>query len=287
MPDQLDETVVIVFAAGPGGGNPAPIVLAADGLSDEQMQAVARRHGHESAFVVAAPPASEAAFGLRFWVPNHEMTMCGHATVAAVWLLAERGWLGADRVVVATASGPVPARIQRAAAGGHQVEIAQPPARVEPIDPQAGLDVLAVLGLHPDELGPWPLRNATTSRTKTLVPVADEAVLDRLAPDYSRIEATCDRLGSTGLYPYAPVDLSVGLVAARQFPRASGYPEDPATGVAAAALAFGLRHDGALPAHRTEVRVRQGRAMGRPSEITVRLDPAGGCWLSGAVSLVE
>jgi PhzF family phenazine biosynthesis protein len=73
--------LVSVFASGPNGGNPAPIVADAAGMSDEDMQAVARASGHESGFVLPAPPGSDCDFGSRFWVPNHEMEMCGHATV--------------------------------------------------------------------------------------------------------------------------------------------------------------------------------------------------------------
>ena len=79
---------------------------------------------------------------------------------------------------------------------------------------------------------------------------------------------------------------------ARQFPKSSGYPEDAATGIAAAALAFGLLENGSVEASDRLIRVRQGRAMGRPSEIAVRfrVDVAGrvqGCWLGGNVRLEE
>ena len=78
--------VVSVFASGPDGGNPAPIVVDAAGMTDADMQQVARSHGHESGFVFPAPAGSGCDFEFRFWVPNHEMSMCGHATVGALWL---------------------------------------------------------------------------------------------------------------------------------------------------------------------------------------------------------
>jgi predicted PhzF superfamily epimerase YddE/YHI9 len=59
--------------------------------------------------------------------------------------------------------------------------------------------------------------NSGTSRTKTLVPVRDEAVLDSLDPDGGLIRAACDAVGSTGLYPYAV--LGEREFTARQFPR--------------------------------------------------------------------
>jgi PhzF family phenazine biosynthesis protein len=274
--------VVSVFAAEPGGGNPAPIVLDADDLTDDEMQAVAREHGLESSFGLAAPAGSGCDLALRFWVPNHEMTMCGHATVGTVWLLDELGRLPGESLTIWTASGPVTALVHDAGTPARRVEISQPAGRVEDVAPFRADEVLAVLGISPDQCASAPIQNATTSRTKTLVPVLDEVTLDGLEPDFARIDALCEQLGSTGLYPYAVT--GERTVAARQFPRASGYPEDAATGIAAAALAYGLRHAGRLDESLAPLTVRQGYAMGRPSQISVRFDPAGHCWLGGSVS---
>ena len=75
------------------------------------------------------------------------------------------------------------------------------------------------------------------------------------------------RIGSTGLYPYAIFDRDAQIFDARQFPRSSGYPEDAATGIAAAALSFGLLANGIVEASARRITIRQGRAMQRPSEI--------------------
>jgi len=74
-------------------------------------------------------------------------------------------------------------------------------------------------------------------------------------------------------------------------PKASGFPEDVATGVAATALAFGLVAYGLISCDGKRLTVRQGRAMGRPSEIFVRFDLQGigsqpkGCFLGGRTVL--
>lgn len=48
--------------------------------------------------------------------------------------------------------------------------------------------------------------NATTSRTKTLVPLFSEEALDALRLDLPRVAQVCDLVGSTGLYPYTVSD---------------------------------------------------------------------------------
>jgi PhzF family phenazine biosynthesis protein len=212
------------------------------------------------------------------------MEMCVHATVGAVWLLAETGRLTGPTATIATRSGPVRAEITPDASGHARVRVSQPAARLEPL-PRPEEDraaLLDVLGISADALADRPIRNATTSRTKTLIPLADVATLDALKPRLEAVRALCDQLGSTGLYPYAVSNPAEQTFDARQFPRSSGYPEDPATGLAAAALAYALLTDGLIDNAAKPVKIRQGRAMGRPSSIEVTLGQKE-CWISGPV----
>jgi PhzF family phenazine biosynthesis protein len=266
--------LVNVFSNGPNGGNPAPIVVDASGLDSEAMRLIAARHGHESAFVL--PGRDGCDYQFRFFVPNHEMEMCGHATLGAVWLLDRLGQLPRSTVSIATLSGPVQAR-----ADGGQASVSQPKGWCKKIEDIAA--VLDVLGLRPSDLMDRPPVNAATSRVKTLVPLRSVEILNSLRPDFARMMTLCDAIGSTGLYPFVVLDPEAAIFSARQFPRSSGYPEDAATGIAATALAWGAWELGLTSKHR--VIVRQGEAMGRPSQITVERD-GDGCWLSGRAELI-
>ncbi|MES2186709.1 MAG: PhzF family phenazine biosynthesis isomerase [Pseudomonadota bacterium] len=281
---------VDVFIAGPGGGNPVPFIADASALSPQQMQAVAHATGHESAFVL--PPAGTGAdWRLRFFVPQHEMEMCGHATVGTLWALRQWGHWHTPAARIETLSGLVDAEWDAAA---QRVWISQPAVQAEPLAPEACRRVAAVLGL-PAGL-PVPMTNASTSRVKTLVQLADAATLHALRPDFAAMEALCSAIGSTGLYPYVLVEGAAPggpVVAARQFPKASGYPEDAATGIAAAALWGHLAGSRVVatgtPDAPVVCTVRQGDAMGRPSAIAVRArfgdgGAAAGCWVSGQVA---
>lgn len=280
---------VRVFSAGPEGGNPAPIVVDATGMSDVEMQEVARSYGHESGFILPPPPGSDCDFEFRFWVPNHEMSMCGHATVGAVWLLERHGRLKSDFLTIQTKSGRVKARIERSVGQDLRVEVSQPSGVVESIPggAEAEAAIIEVLGIRSGDLAALPIQNARTSRVKTLVPLKSVSILDGLKPDFSRVEQLCSRLKSTGLYPYAIFNQEKQIVDARQFPQASGYPEDAATGIAASALSFGLLSNGIVEASERMITIRQGRAMSHPSEIQVRFNTEAGrvkgCWLSGVV----
>lgn len=281
--------VVSVFAAGPNGGNPAPIAFDASGMSDADMQHVARTYGHESGFILPAPENTGCDFEFRFWVPNHEMSMCGHATIGCVWLLDSLGKLPRKDLRILTKSGKVDARVVGHSEDGAEVEISQPKGVIEalPNEEADRAEIISVLGITASDLADHPIQNARTSRVKTLIPLKSEATLSKLKPDFSRMEEVCTRIGSTGLYPYAVLDQEKQVFDARQFPQSSGYPEDAATGIAASALSFGLLENGLVEKSDRQITIHQGRAMNRPSAISVRFDMTGGeasgCWIGGAV----
>ncbi len=275
---------VHVFCVGARGGNPAPVVLDAGDMSVEEMRGIAETYGHEAGFVLPPTDTQKADLRYRFFVPLAEMDMCGHGTLGATWLLAQKGKLKPGEVRIETRSGIVRCRISDTGA----VAVAQPVATITPVAAAMRGEIAAVLGITERDLLDLPILNAATSRAKTLVPLASPLVLNGLTPDFSRMKALCEKLNSTGLYPFACDWEDERTYHARQFPAASGYPEDAATGVAATALLFGLRHWGLIGTRRT-IRVRQGDAMGLPSRMAVTLadgqDKSAGCWLSGEVRM--
>ena len=271
---------VFVDTSGPRGGNPAPVWSHADGMDGNRMQALAHAAGHESAFVQHCHDGVHQ-WHMRYFVPNHEMEMCGHATLGALWLLHRQGRWGGEPTAIRTLSGTVHALL-----GLRGIEISQPRGSVSIVSDDHRSAIASCLGISTDEIAGSVL-TASTSRPKTLVRLASVGVLNTLAIAADQVQGLCDRIGSTGLYPYALRDGSGTHCSARQFPRSSGYVEDAATGIAAAALAWGLRHQDLLGAEETTVVVRQGEAMGSPSLIRVRLpsktDTRQLCWLGGEV----
>jgi len=262
------------------GGNPVPLVLDATGMTADAMRELAARQGHESSFVL--PPEDPAAhdWRLRFFVPGHEMEMCGHATVGTLWALRQWGRWTTPQARVQTLSGSVDVSWDEARGWAW---VSQPAATVQALNDDQRDAIARVLNIDPALPG-LHVVNASTSRVKTLVRLPDAATLDAIVPDLGAVEALCDAIGSTGLYPYA---LEATGATARQFPKKSGYPEDAATGIAAAALWGYLHAHADLPvtsASDALFTVRQGVAMGAPSAIQVRArGDAPGCWLSGDV----
>lgn len=271
------------FPIAENGGNPAPTVLDANDMSAEDMRKVATHFGHECGFVLPPSQSDDTDFRFRFFVPHHEMEMCGHATIGALWVLREQNRIKGGRVAIETMAGQVNATVP---AEG-QISVSQPVAEITEVDPAYIGDVLAVLGLKPSDLARSNMFNACTSRIKTMVALKDISTLHSLTPDFKAMAALCDKIGSTGLYPFAPGGEPF-LFHTRQFPRSSGFPEDAATGIAAAALSFSLlRWNMASPAD--TLTIRQGEAMGRASEIGINFQAEEnelvGCRISGVCAI--
>ncbi|KWT96944.1 Phenazine biosynthesis PhzC/PhzF protein [Variovorax sp. WDL1] len=290
MPPSGEVAGLRVFIHSPHGGNPVPLVADARHMDDEQMRSVAQRYGHESAFLLPASDA-RADWRLRFFVPRHEMEMCGHATVGALWGLRQWGIWTQPTAVVETLSGLV--QVEWDGASG-RAWVSQPAPTVRHLQDHERTCVARALGWRESRMPPLVV-NSCTSRTKTLVNVGSVEELQMLRPDCQLVEAACKAIDSTGLYPYAVDDRAAdGVVFARQFPRSSGYPEDAATGIAAAALWGFLHQSGRIAVGRADAPaaaflVRQGDAMGKPSAIEIRPRRSEdgrvvGCWLSGRVA---
>jgi PhzF family phenazine biosynthesis protein len=263
----LDIVQTVVFAKAPGGGNPCPVVLHADALTSAQMQSVAAYFNQETAFVLRATGADVR---LRYFVPRHEMEMCVHGTVGAITTLVRRGVVRVTPVRVDTPVGVIDAEWDDGSAG-LVVWVSQLAPRFGPIVRDVS-PVVAALGIREIDIdgGAGPVRSVSTSRSKLLIPLRDASVLDNLNPDLEALWTLCDWIGTTGLYPFTlrPRDRDVDAEA-RQFPCRAGYAEDPATGVATAALAAYLAHHATAATANVSrpgrIRVGQGRAMGRPS----------------------
>lgn len=286
----------VVFSDGPGGGNPAPVFLYADSMTDRDMQEAAARLGEEAVFVLS-PRRDDCAVRMRYFVPDHELSICAHDTIGAVTVLVEegllageglpagegmlagKGLLAGEEAVIETEAGPV--RVSWSVDGkGILVRVAQ----FEPVFGTITPDNTALaeaLGIGINQLAvssDMPAECVSTSRPKLMVPVRDRETLDSLQPDFEKLWNLCDDCGCSGFYVYTRDPKKTDVCYARQFPCRSGYLEDPATGIAASALgAYWIRHQ-LMPVEegRNCLHVYQGQAMGRPSYLEAEMLVRGG-----------
>jgi PhzF family phenazine biosynthesis protein len=253
------------FTIGGRGGNPAGIVLDADGMSAQEMLAVAADVGYsETAFLV--PRAPLGTYEIRYFAPEREVAFCGHATIASAVALAERGAPG--DLTFHTPAGAVPVRTSRDH-DGPVAELVSIPPTVRDAAPELVDAALGALRWSADDLDPaYPTSVAGAGVSHLVLVVRTRQRLADLSYDFERLAAIMQKHDLTTLQLVWPEGPTV-FHARDPFPP-GGLVEDPATGAAAAAFGGYLRHHGLIDQAATFT-IRQGEDMGRPSELTVEL----------------
>ncbi len=205
---------VDAFATRPFTGNPAAVCVLEGGfLPDALMQSIAFENAlSETAFVVRR---ADGDFDLRWLTPEHEVDLCGHATLATAHVLARV--MGETRPLLRfhTQSGVLGVEV-----GATSMTLDFPSRPPTPCEPPPGL--FAALGVTSGE----------TLRSRDLVVVlASSEEVRALKPDMGRLEAMKDLFAVCVTARGTGADADVDFVS-RFFAPREGVPEDPVTGSA-------------------------------------------------------
>ena len=248
------------FTDDPEGGNPAGVVLDAADLSDERMLAIAAEVGYsETAFRVAADGNRHR---IRYFAPLAEVPFCGHATVATAVAL------GPGEHVFLTNAGEVPVTVDDAG----RATLTSVAAHVDDLAEADLAALLSALRLNDFDLDDsLPPRVAYAGAYHPVLAVGTRKRLAALDYDVPALKSLMESRGWTTIQlVFRAADDTFDV--RDPFP-VGGVYEDPATGAAAAAFGAYLR-DLWITADDARLLLRQGDDMGRPSRITVELDPA-------------
>ncbi len=247
------------------GGNPAGVVLNAEGLNDAERLAVAARVGYsETSFVEATDDAGH--YRVRYFSPQAEVAFCGHATIATAVAISER--TGPGILQFDTPAGQIAVQTT-GTSGRFSATLTSVPTRSRPAQPTEVDAALVALRWQRDDLDPrYPPHVAYAGVDHLVLAVRERSRLASLDYDFAALQALMAERGWTTLH-LVWAENSTTFHARDPFPP-GGVVEDPATGAAAAAFGGYLRTLGLvdLPARIT---ILQGADMGRPSRLLVGL----------------
>jgi len=273
--------LVDAFAAEPLAGNAAGVLLDAEGLTDDQLAAVAAELGaSETAFRTDGDGTTDAGETvddrLRYFSPTTEVDLCGHATVATYGALFAEGAIGGGERTLRTNVGDFTVAVD----DDGTVWMRQRAPTVEVVD--IDLDRLgAALGIDPAALrdvgADLPVAVASTGLPFLVVPVNFLERLGEADPDDGAVERLSEEFDVAGVYAFT-FDALDGdsTLHGRAFVPSLGISEDPVTGTASGAVGGYLRHvdafDGDEP---DELRFEQGHFLDRPGYVRVRVEADG------------
>lgn len=265
------------FCDRPFGGNPAVVVPQADGLTEAQMQAIAREvNCSETAFVLQ-PDRPEADFRLRWFTPTQEVNLCGHATVATLHALAQEGRFNLQKGVtqllyLETRSGVLSVTVDYRG-DRPWIWLTLPSCTFTEVPADLVESLMAALG-WPDGSSDTPVVLDSLNRD-VLVPCPRLAHLQTLQPAVPALTALGKAQDWRGVAVYTRETIEPNRdVHLRFFAPQSGIPEDPVTGSVSGPLALLLRQSHAPKdlANPHLWRFEQGDSLNRPGRLLVELN---------------
>ena len=271
-----------VFSAQPFGGNPVAVFPEAEGLTDDQLQQIAREMNLSETVFVFPPSDPAAVVRLRIFTPTQEIPFAGHPVVGTFYVLAQLGLVATPepvtRVVQECNIGLFPVELHVRDGQVFRVVMTQPePQFLGTVEGTEDLyKIASALGISKHVISDtkWPIEVVSTGLPVMIVPVRTLTAVRSIRPDASAITELCGRFGANGLMAFTTVTVEPSAtVHTRMFAPAIGILEDPATGSASGALGAYLVQNGVVDVGpMTELVVEQGYEMERPSNILVRVE---------------
>jgi trans-2,3-dihydro-3-hydroxyanthranilate isomerase len=263
-----------VFTTARFEGNPLAVITDGDGLSNDEMQAIAREMNLSETVFVQKPTEDNALARLRIFTTREELKLAGHPVIGTWFLLAELGVVpaqeGGVHVLQQTGAGILPVEIRFKDGRPQRVTMTQKEAAFRPakINKKA---LAAALGLSPKDLDPkLEPEHVSTGIFNLMVPLRNRAALAKIAINMMALRKL---LGKNATMAYCFTSGGNGKVFSRGILPWEPY-EDAATGSAAGSLgAYLVRHGKLSPGHMLSI--LQGEEMGRPSHIEVEVTQSG------------
>jgi trans-2,3-dihydro-3-hydroxyanthranilate isomerase len=255
-------------------GNPLAVFTDGDGLSDDQMLAIAREMNLSETVFVQKPTNEEALARLRIFTTKEELKLAGHPVIGTWFLLAELGVVpaqdGGVHILQETGAGVLPVEIRFKDGRPQRVTMTQKEASFKPVKIDKK-KLAAALGISPNDLDPkLQPEFVSTGIFNLMVPLRNRAALGKIAMNMAELRrlqgknatmAYCFALGGNGKA------FSRGMLPWELY-------EDAATGSAAGSLGAYLVRNGRLaPGH--TLSILQGVEMGRPSQLEVEVSQSG------------
>jgi trans-2,3-dihydro-3-hydroxyanthranilate isomerase len=255
-------------------GNPLAVITDGDGLSNDEMQAIAREMNLSETVFVQKPTDDRALARLRIFTTQRELKLAGHPVVGTWFLLAELGVVpaqeGGVHVMQQTGAGILPVEIRFKDGRPQRVTMTQLEAKFRPakINKKALASALglAIKDFHP-QLQP---EYVSTGIFNLMLPLKNRAAHAKISMNMTQLRKL---LGNNATMAYCFALAENGRTHCRGM-LPWGLYEDPATGSSAGSLGAYLVKHGQLTSGHT-LQLLQGAEMGRPSHIQVEVSQSG------------
>ncbi|NCB63800.1 MAG: PhzF family phenazine biosynthesis protein [Clostridia bacterium] len=260
--------VVDAFTTQRFSGNQAGVALLEEGEDYPQedfMRALAAELKHsETAFVKGL---GDERFQVRYFTPEGEVDLCGHATIAAFTTLREEKVIAPGTYTASTLAGELAIQVEPSAIW---MDMA-PPKVVRDFDASQRAELYAAYGLTGEDAAEgYVPRAVSTGLTDILLPVRSLEALDRARQNEAEVTRLSQKYEVVGVHMFCPTLTEEATCHVRNFAPLYAIPEESATGTSNGALTYYLYEYGNIKAGEENVFI-QGEKRGKPSVIRSRL----------------
>jgi PhzF family phenazine biosynthesis protein len=269
-----------VFAPRIGTGNPLAVILQADALSTEQMQAIADWMNLAETTFVLRPSVPEADYRVRIFTTKKEIAFAGHPSIGTAHALLSQGLIPKTPGVLMQEcqAGVLPIRHQPGQTG-NSLSVRVPSSRL--VHYAQDDDGLLTSILPRDRWSALKPALVEGGRRWWLAELPDEQSVRAFVPNSFAIKQLAEQTQSLGLCIFARRAAPESGLVVRAFPLGVGIFEDPASGAANAAIAAFLQETGNLAGLGRRYTVSQGREIGRDAVLTLEIDGSRDVWVGG------
>jgi len=254
-----------VFAETTNGGNPAGVVLDADFLSLDEMQKIAKKVGlSETAFV---QKSTNADYKVIFFTPDGEVDLCGHATVAVFYLLAEKEIIQVGKYKQETKAGILEVEYR----DDGMIYMNQcKPKFYKTLDKK---EIADTLNIDVDEImADLPVQIVSTGLKDILIPIKSLKTLCDIKPNFDKISHVSKKYGVIGYHIFTLETKHASTAHCRNFAPLYDIFEEAATGTSSGALSCYLYKYGVILEKNIKGLIfEQGYSMNKPSKILANL----------------
>ena len=261
------------------GGNQAGVALLREDQpfpDDRLMQQIAAELKHsETAFVKMI---AGNVYQLRYFTPEGEVALCGHATVSAFTVLREQGEIVCGEYRAQTQSGELRVSVET-----DKIWLEMPQGElIRSLTNEEAARVYAAYGLRESDFVPGMQPGIVkVGLADILLPVGSKYALDHAKQDREEVVRLSKELDVVGVHMYFCPQEGQPTAYCRNFAPLFGIDEESATGTSNASLTYALALQQRIKTNAISTFV-QGELMGKRSEILSRIDEDGKIWIGGS-----
>lgn len=244
------------------------------------MQTIARELNNSETAFILSPTASDHDVWLRFFTPMVEVSICGHATIAAHVVRAIEHQMSSCIVLQKIGAGILPVEIIHTA-GGYEIVMTQGAIEFSPpFETNIRDRIVTALHLTPSDLDDrCPMQIVSAGSGQVMIGIRQKATLNALMPNVTALLEISRQICCSGYFIFTlDSDVSDILTHGRMFSPLIGVPEDPVTGNSNGPLGAYLIHHGLVQHDQQQFHFKsqQGEAIGRTGIVDVTVEMKNG-----------